>query len=347
MEPNMEKSFFDILGALTGSFAQTGYIIGGTVLLLIGGVLLADWLRWKAKAVEVEGEVIGLKPRGDVFLPVYRYTLDGVTQEAVSNTGSSSISGQDTGTLVKILILRSDPARAQPARAPVWPMLGLLLAAPGGYMVWMGFNHYEVTGFTWATLATLAIISFNRFRRSIIPKNQRLSREERRLSKRMETDSLPVYTAEDIRQSPEMARREARNTKQAAVTGPLLILVGAAALAGALYFGSDTIDLLGAESAGGEVIQLAYNSDGNYSAIVKFNALGRDITFRDKVATRPPLYDEGEKVNVLYKKDNAEQSAVIDRGALNWIVPGALGLFGILFLMGGIARMPRQRDVAL
>ncbi len=347
MEPNMEKSFLDILGALTGSFAQTGYIIGGTILMLIGGVLLVDWLRWKAKAEEVDGEVIGLKQRGDVFLPVYRYTLDGVTQEAVSNTGSSSISGQDTGTVVKILILRSDPARAQPARAAIWPLLGLLLAAPGGYMVWMGFTQYEVTGFTWATLATLAIISFNRFRRSVIPKHQRQSREEWRLSKRMELDSTPVYTAEDIRQSPEMARRAARNEKHAAVTGPLLMLLGAAALAGALYVGSDTLDMTGAESTGGEVIQLAADTDGNYSAIVKFNAEGRDITFRDKVATNPSLYDEGEKVNVLYKKDDVEKSAVIDRGVFNWIVPGALGLFGFFFILGGIARMPRRRDVAL
>lgn len=347
MEPNMEKSFFDILGALTGSFAQTGYIIGGTILMLIGGVILVDWLRWKAKAEEVDGEIIGLKPRGDVFLPVYRYTLDGITQEAVSNTGSSSIRGQDTGTVVKILILRSDPSRAQPARAPIWPLLGLLLAAPGFYMVWMGFTQYEVTGFTWATLSMLAIVSFNRFRRSIIPKHQRLSREEWRLSKRMELDALPVYTAEDIRQSPGVMRREARNAKHAAVTGPLLMLLGAAALAGALYLGSDTLDMLGAESAGGEVIQLASDNDGNYSAIVKFSADGKDITFRDKIATRPALYDEGEKVTVLYKKDDAEKTAVIDRGVFNWLVPGGLALLGALFLLGGIARMPRSRDVAL
>lgn len=347
MEPNIEKSFFNILSQLTGAFAQTGYIIGGMILMVVGGVLLADWLRWKAKAVEVEAEIIGLKPRGNAFMPVYRYTLDGVTQEATSNTGSSSIKGQDTGTRVTIQVMRHDPARAQPARAGIWPLVGLLLFAPGVYMVWMAFTQYEVTGFTWATLAVLAIMSFNRFRRSIIPKNQRLSRETWRLQNRMEIDSLPVYTAEDIRQSPEMARREAGYARQAAVMGPLLMLVGAAALAGALYFGSDMIDMLGAESASGEVIQLAANNDGAYSAIVKFTAEGRDITFRDKLATNPSFYDEGEKVNVLYKKDDIEQSAVIDRGAFNWVVPGALGLFGLLFLAGGIARMPRQRDEAL
>lgn len=347
MEPGIEKSFFDILGQLTGAFAQTGYIIGGTVLLLIGGVLLVDWLRWKAKAEEVEAEVIGLKQRGDVFLPVYRYTRDGITQEAVSNTGSSSIKGQETGARVKILILPHDLSRAQPARAPIWPLAGLLLAAPGLYLVWLGFTKYAVTEFTWATLAVLAIISFNRFRRSIIPKHQRRGREEWRLRNRMELDALPVYTAEDIRQSPDIIRREARHEKQAAVMGPLLMLAGAAAIAGALYFGGDTLDLLGAESAKGEVIQLASDAEGNYSAIVTFNADGRDITFRDRLATNPSLYDEGEKVNVLYKKDDIEKSAMIDRGAFNWIVPGALGLFGILFLLGGIARMPRGRDEAL
>lgn len=347
MEPNMEKSFFDILGALTGAFAQTGYIIGGMILMVVGGVILADWLRWKAKAEEVEAEIIGVKPRGDVFLPVYRYMLDGVTQEAVSNSGSSSLGGKDTGTRVKILVMRNDPGRAQPARAPIWPLVGLLLAAPGVYMVWMAFTKYEVTGFTWATLATLAIMSFNRFRRSVIPKNQRLSREEWRMSKRMETDALPVYTAEDIRQSPEMQRREAFYEKQGRVAGPILMLLGAAAIGGAVYFGSGVIDLLGAERTSGEVIQLASDTDGNYSAIVKFNLDGRDITFRDSLATKPALYDEGEKVDVLYKKDDAEKTAVIDRGIFNWLMPVVFGVIGLLLVIGGIARMPRQRDVAL
>jgi len=347
MEPSIEKSFFDILWQLTGAFAQTGYIIGGTILLVVGGVILADWLRWKAKAVEVEGEIIGLKPRGDVFLPVYRYELDGETLEATSRTGSSSIKGQETGTRVTILILRSDPSRAQPARAAIWPLIGLLLAAPGLYMVYMAFTKYEVNGFTWATLAMLGFVSFNRFRRSVIPKSQRLSREEWRLQQRMEVDSLPIYTTEDIRQSPQMARREARAEKAAAVTGPLLVLAGAAAIAGALYFGSNMLDLVGAETAQGQVIQLAGNTDGTYQAVVKFTAEGRDITFRDKLATQPAMYEEGEQVGVLYQKDKIEETAVIDRGILNWLPAAALGVFGILFLLGGIARMPRSRDEAL
>lgn len=343
MEPNIEKSFFDILSHLTGAFTQTGYIVGGMILMVIGGVILADWLRWKTKAEEVDAEIIGVKARGDVFLPVYRYTLDGVTQEAVSNSGSSSLGGKDTGTREKILILPTDPGRAQPARGAIWPIIGLLLTAPGVYLVLLAFTKYEITGFTWATLAVLAIMSFNRFRRSIIPKNQRLSREEWRMNKRMEMDSLPVYTAEDIRQSPEMQRRDAYYEKQAKVAAPILMLLGAAGIAGALYVGGDTLDMLGAESADGEVIQLAFDG-GNYRAVVKFSAEGQDITFRDKLATHPPFYDEGEKVTVLYKKDAAEKSAVIDRGVLNWLAPGALGIFGLLCLLGGISKMPRIRD---
>lgn len=347
MEPNIEKSFFDILSHLTGAFTQTGYIIGGTICLLLGGVILADWLRWKVKADEVEATITGLRQRGIIYYPVYRYMLDGVEQEATSNSGSSSTRGQETGKQVMIQVMRHDPGRAQPARAIIWPLVGLLLAAPGLWLVYTAFTAFEVNGFTWATLAVLAIMSFNRFRRSIIPKNQRLSVEEWRMQRRSEIDLLPVQTAEDLRQSPSAQAEQARYAKQAKITAPLMLLLGAAAIGGALYLGSGTLDMMGAEKAQGEVIQLASNGEGNYQAVVKFTADGRDITFRDSIASHPPLYDEGEKVDVLYKKDNAEGSAVIDRGILNWLLPGGLGIIGLLLLLGGLKQMPRQRDEVL
>ncbi len=350
MEPDIEKSFFNILGHLTGAFTQTGYIVAGTIMLLLGGVLLADWLRWKAKAEEVEATITGLRQRGRAYFPVYRYMLDGVEQEATSNSGSSSTRGQETGKTVMIQVMRHDPGRAQPARAPIWPLLGLLLAAPGLYLVYTAFTAFEVNGFTWATLAALGFMSLNRFRGAIIPKNQRLKAEEWRMQRRNEIDLLPVQTAEDVRQSPATQAEQARYAKQAKVSGPLMLLLGAAAMAGAIYMGSETIDLLGAQSAPGVVTQLAGDNSGSdggymYHAIVRFaDAGGKEYTFRDKLGASHAVYDEGEQVTVLYKPENPQDSAAIDRGIFNWIVPGALGLFGLLFLLGGIAQMPRQRD---
>lgn len=349
MEPNIEKSFFDILSHLTGAFTQTGYIVAGTICLLLGGVILIDWLRWKVKADEVEGTITGLRQRGVIYYPVYRYMLDGVEQEATSNSGSSSTRGQETGKQVMIQVMRHDPGRAQPARAIIWPLIGLLLAAPGLWLVYTAFTAFEVNGFTWATLAALGFMSLNRLRGSIIPKSQRLSVEEWRMQRRSEIDLLPVQTAEHVRQSPSAQAEQAHYAKQAKVSGPLMLLLGAAAIAGAIYMSSDTLELLGAQSAPGVVTQLAGNNTSGggyvYRAIVRFSdAEGKEYTFRDKLASSHAIYDEGEQVTVLYKSEDPQSSAAIDRGLMNWLVPGALGLFGLLFLLGGLAQMPRQRD---
>ncbi len=350
MEPDVEKTFFNILSQLTGAFTQTGYIVAGTIMLLLGGVLLIDWLRWKVKAEEVEATITGLRQRGGSYFPVYRYMLDGVEQEATSNSGSSSTKGQDTGKQVTIQVMRHDPARAQPSRAFIWPLLGVLLSAPGLYLVYTAFTAFEVNGFTWATLAALGFMSLNRIRGAIIPKNQRLGREEWRLQKRNEIDLLPVQTAEDVRSAPDARAAEARYAKQAKVSGPLMLLMGAVAIAGGIYLGSETIDLMGAQNASGVVTQLAGDNSGSdggyvYHAIVRFaDAQGKEYTFRDKLGATHSVYEEGEKVNVLYKQENPQETAAIDRGFFNWLVPGALGIFGLLFMMAGIAQMPRQRD---
>ncbi|HYD18398.1 MAG TPA: DUF3592 domain-containing protein [Patescibacteria group bacterium] len=348
----METEFPKLLAPLTQAFTQTGYIVVGLIFSVIGGAILLDFFAWKAKAEEVEGTIIGVRSNGRTYRPVFSYSLDGNMHEATSDTGSSSLKGKETGRVMQIYVRRRDLSVARPAKGMLWPVLGAAFFAPGAWLVHRAFNDYEVNGYTWATLAVLAIMSVNKFRSIMIPKSQRLSAETWRLQRRQAVLSEPLMTAEEIENSPAMQKQLRQARKHAAVAGPLMILLGAAALAGAFYFGSTTLSLMNeGVTAPGEVIQLAYESTGKssgYHAIIRFrDEAGADHTFRDSFGANPALYEEGEKVTVMYRKDDPQNSAALDRGIFNWLVPGALALFGLLFLLGGIAQMPRQRDEAV
>jgi hypothetical protein len=47
---------------------------------------------------------------------------------------------------------------------------------------------------------------------------------------------------------------------------------------------------------------------------------GNGVRFRDRSGSNPPFDRVGDRVTVLYLESNAE-SAVIDRGVWNWVVP--------------------------
>jgi hypothetical protein len=131
------------------------------------------------------------------------------------------------------------------------------------------------------------------------------------------------------------AERQRKLRTTGRIVTPILVLVGIAALTLGVYLGR-TIFLLQSrgERVLGTVAFLESKSTvhgSSYYPVVEFIAQdGGTVQFRDSMGSNPPAYREGEAVRVLYFPDFPQQSATIDRGLLNWLVPGALCLLGSL-----------------
>lgn len=79
--------------------------------------------------------------------------------------------------------------------------------------------------------------------------------------------------------------------------------------------------------------------------LVEFrDGMGTRVEFKDSVIDSARSHEKGDKVPVLYLHDDAADSATIDYGGLNWIVPGMLAFFGIVLAgCGGIAMKGMKR----
>jgi hypothetical protein len=87
--------------------------------------------------------------------------------------------------------------------------------------------------------------------------------------------------------------------------------------------------------ADGEVIRLE-RSGGAYYPWVRFETRnGTPVEFRGSVGSKPPAFEVGEKVEVLYQRD-APEDAHIDSFFENWFLALILGFLGTVFTLFGV-----------
>lgn len=130
--------------------------------------------------------------------------------------------------------------------------------------------------------------------------------------------------------------------------GALFALAGFGMLGGAAYFGMKTHELvtkgLHAEGIVADVQQhqstKTRTHNGyretytaiDYTFTVDFkDSKGASVEFKDPVAQSSKSWQKGDKVDVLYLENDPKGSANINRGAMNWMVPGILGFIGLIF----------------
>jgi hypothetical protein len=92
--------------------------------------------------------------------------------------------------------------------------------------------------------------------------------------------------------------------------------------------------------ARGTVVSLQLESDSDsstYHPVVRFSTTDdSSVEFKDRVGTDPPAYHPGDTVAVLYDPELPQGTAIIDRGWWNWLLPGAVCLFGLLVGAAGL-----------
>ena len=292
----------------TRAFNQTGFLLGGFVLLGLGLLVAGHEIHWRLHAARVPGRIKGVREKAGIYYSVYGYTLPatGAEVEATSDSGSSSLRGRATGRRVPLLVFPDRPDHAEPANSWLATSLGAILALPGALCLWLAFTAWPVTAMTWVLLGLYVVYAAFHLKRILIPKDARLSpalwKAAKQEQRRADLHAIPVRQAEAILSSPRNQDARARQAKTHRVAAPLLLLCGLALVVGAVWIGRSTQQLAAAgQRATGVVVSVESqsSSDGGdtYYPIVRFTAENeRTIEFRDKVGTNPPLYHGGERV---------------------------------------------------
>ncbi|TAL30610.1 MAG: DUF3592 domain-containing protein [Alphaproteobacteria bacterium] len=338
------------------AFQQAAMILGGGLCFLIGAGIIGNGLYWRLKAERVDATIIGVRKKGIYYYPVYRYILgSGEQRETISSTGTNSMRGMETGKAVRLMIFPDKPEEARPAASILYLIVGLFFLGPGILFLKIALFSYPLTVYSYGMIGVLVLMAALKIRRHIIPKEQRGTvaewKEKRKAERAKEWESSSLTTMEEFRDTPEGIRAVVQERQQARIAMPILLVIGCAMIYGGYHFGQKMISLTEhGTRAEGKVVALetSRNSDGDtsYYPVVEFrDDKGRNVRFRDGFGSSHPSYRTGDDVTVLYLPDMPQPSAVIDRGWMNWLLPGGLGGVGVLFLLMGFS-MLRYRDQA-
>lgn len=348
--------FFDAMFSGMMAFQQVGMFIGAWIMIGLGGLLAASYIRCRFFWNGVDGEVIGVKQKGQYYYPVFRYTApNGEQIEAVSNTGSTGRTGMETGRKLRLYHSPDRPTEVETGGMQiVISLVGLIFLLPGLWLLKMSVMDYPVTPMTWIVAFLLAAFFAMKISKGIIPKDQRGTLDEWKAARDLRRQEkfekkwvgIPTVPLEDILCSPEGQERLKQEEKQKRFVAPIMVIIALGMMWGG-YHQSEKLILL--EKSGiraeGKVIEMKSRSSDDgyvYYPVVRFStSSGKNITFDGKSASNPPMYDTGEKVTVLYLENSPKNSAIIDHGFWNWILPGVLGAIGFLFFFLGL-RLLRQ-----
>ncbi len=211
------------------AFQQVGMLIAAFFLCAIGVLLLGDGLYARFTHLRVNGNVVGVRQKGDCYYPVYSYMLPtGETFESTADSGSSFTKGKETYRVVPLLVSRQDPLKVSPANSYAGYIIGIFFLAPGAGLAYAALTVFPVTFLTWAILGVFIFIGAMRFRKYIIPKEQRLApadwKATRKAERRKAMESLPVRQIEDILASPEVAAKRELERKNGRMAAPVVLL---------------------------------------------------------------------------------------------------------------------------
>lgn len=332
---------FDIAFDSIAAFNQVLMFLAALFLLLIGGLIVCNYIHWRLHATRVEGTIIGVRKKGNIYRPVYRYMLPtGETHEATSDTGSSLIRGKETGSVHPLLVFPEEPWKVTPAGGFAFLFIGALILLPGFVFLYVALTAYEVTAFTVAAFLGILIYFAIHIRKYILPKAERGAKKAAwkqalREKRQTQLEASPMRPIEEFISMPEALAEKEQQAKAAKVMAPILALAAIGLIWAGVYFGNQQLALddhgLKAEGTVVRLEESRSNNSTSYYPVVRFeNNLGHSVEFKDRAGSSPPLYRSGEKVQVLYLEDNPKGSAAIDKGIFNWGIPLALLLFGTL-----------------
>src|SRR5262249_17517780 len=166
---------FDLFVSGIQAYNQVGMFIGALICLGIGGLILGNQLYWRVHALRANGTIIGVSGGNGMSTHVYRYTLNGETHEAKSDTSSGWIKGKETGRVVPLLVSAHNPSEARAEHDYLLDLIGLVFIVPGVWLGYTALTAYPVTRMTWIVAGFMVLYLIERGMRIFIPEGQRMS----------------------------------------------------------------------------------------------------------------------------------------------------------------------------
>ena len=315
---------------------QAGGLLVAGLVLGLGVLLFANRLYWRLGAKRVRGNVVGVRaPRKHFYYPVYRYKMTPTSKwlDATADVGSLPNPDLVTGHKVRLLVFRKFPDRVADAGSYVLEIVGTVFFLLGGAGIAAACEFWPVTPLTWVVLGVILIFVVYLLRRCIPRRREPPFSSMTRGWRPAELLEAPVHAIEGLLSGPVRAERQRKQRATARIVTPALVLVGLGVVALGVYLGRSTFLLqTHGERVKGTVVFLELKTTlhgSTYYPVVQFATReGTAVQFRDGMGSNPPAYHEGDPVNVLYSRNLPERTATIDRGILDWLVPGILCVMG-------------------
>jgi hypothetical protein len=334
-------------------YQQALLLIGGFACLGLGVLLVGNEVHWRRKAIHVAGIISGVRQKGKVFYPVYRYQLpDGTVYDSTSDIGSAAFKGKETGRMVPLMVLPDQPAAARATNNWAFGAVGAFLALAGLLLIFLAVVQYPVTQMTWMLGVALFCYSGMKLQSILIPKGQRLTLAAWKMAMKQKHDAemqgLPLIRIEEMLAADSGKKIIAQQILARRVAGPLMFGCGMLLLVAGVQFSNGLENMLSRGiSAQGQVVEMAGaeagDSDIVYPVVVFTDSQGRSIRFYDRKGQEQSEISVGDAVEVLYVPDDPEKTAMIDRGMMNYLRPLLLLLGGTVFAIAGALAMRREQ----
>jgi hypothetical protein len=334
----------ELLVGAVAALNQAGLLLASAIFGGLWALLAGNRLYWRLRGKSVRGTVIGVRAIGRLYYPVYRYQLlpTGKRFEATADVGVSANPGLITGRKLRLLVLKKYPDRVAEADPAVLEMVGWGCFAAAAVAIGFALAVWPVTAFTWTVLGLAMAFVAYRLRRSMPLRGERPFTSMTREPPPEELLEAPVQPIEEILAGPVTAERRRKQRITGLIVTPILVLVGLGVLALGIHLGRRIflLESTGVRAPGTVLfceLQKTLHGSSYYPVVQFATRSGSTVQFRDTMGSNPPVYHEGEPVQVLYLPDTPEASATIDRGRLNWIAPAALSVGGLALAVIALA----------
>jgi hypothetical protein len=323
---------------------QTGLLLAGFALILLGGAMLADYLLTLKNRMKIKGKIIGLREKSgkgnrenSVFFPVIEYiSTAGKKIQAETDSGSSTLTNKIPGTEVYILVNPEEPCEVR-LTGLTRPVLTSIFLIAGFLLIFLAASQYDFTFWTLLIVAIAVSVLVPRLFRQLTAKESKHALSEKSYKERvLEKRQLNEVDKTDL------IGKIRKQKRQANIMNPVMILISIMLALGGVYMANNVESLK--ESgvfAEGTVVEyerefIAGENRTSYYPVVEFLLPdGKTIRFRDSSGSSQPVLKSGEKVAVIYDPAQPGQ-AMIDRGAWNLLPAAGLVCTGFLLFVLGI-----------
>jgi hypothetical protein len=318
--------------------SQAFDVFGGLFLLLIGAALLYTLATWRFRALQLDGETLGVRRRGPYFHGVYRYVLpNGEAGQATSVQGHNTPQGFRSGRHVTIQVMPDKPGEAREQHAPWLWTLTVALVLGGAWLIYLGATLSKRSPFTWGLIVlALAYVAHWLWKRvaALLAKMQPIAAAN-------PWNALPIESAEALGAlSPTTVSLSSPRSKSRSA-GPIFIVLGLGILALALWQARGVLTLGHGIRTSGRVVELSEGTGDRTGDTFLFPVVqytDREdgvLRFHDRTGARPSPFKVGDTVPVIYLPGKPA-TATIDRGPGNWAPLGWSAVMGTVMVGLGV-----------